>query len=155
MWCSGRVRGVMEYSCWGLCFVPTVENWPHPLSTGAADNTQAVQHNRACTHTGRLLPKNIYFLVFPIISKITPSGCWCGELLCWMCSRALMDVPKTLWPRGWSMSVSREKISRLNCFYPKCKYPYIKTPLKPETPHRLVLFNLNFEQLLLQLNSTT
>lgn len=49
-----------------------------------------------------------------------------------------------------------EVSSKLNCLCPKCKYPYIKTSLRPETRlYRLVLFNLNFEQLLLQLNFTT
>lgn len=145
MWCSGRVRGVMGYSCWELCFVPTVENWPHPMSTGAADNTRAVQHNRASSEKHS-------FLGFPqyLQNNTVCMLVWGVALL-----RAIMDVPKTFWPRGWSMSVSRENISSLNCFCPKCKYPSIKKPLKPETPCRLVLFNLNFEQLLLQLNSTT
>lgn len=74
MWCSGRVRGVMEYSCWELClgclcwgFVPTVEKWKsdhNPCPEG-----QLIAH-RQCSTTGfdphtQAASKKHPFLVFP------------------------------------------------------------------------------------------
>lgn len=71
-----RVHGVIKHTRWKLSLgrlclnlVPTAENQPHPLSTWAANNVPAVQHNSICTHTNKLLLKARKFTFFPVSLK--------------------------------------------------------------------------------------